>query len=80
MASIACDATNNDVAKLRRLKTSSKTFALMVKDLTTLRRYTTINEIEEKLLKSPEAPIVLRKGRNSPSGKSASLVRKKAES
>ena len=69
---LACDATNNDaVAKLRRLKKRpAKPFALMVNDLTTLRRYTTINETEERLLKSPEAPIVLlRKGRNSPSGK-----------
>ncbi len=58
---LACDALNADaVAKLRaRKRRSNKAFALMARDLDIVRQYAQVNEEESRLLRSPQAPIVL---------------------
>ncbi len=58
---LACDASNETtVARLRQLKQRErKPFALMARDLEVIRRYCTVTEIEETLLQSPAAPIVI---------------------
>ncbi len=58
---LACDATNAEaVARLRAGKRRpSKPFALMARDLATLRGWAEVSEAEAALLASPEAPIVL---------------------
>ena len=58
---LACDATNADaVQRLRaRKRRYGKPFALMARDVEMIRRYCRITEAEERLLQSPEAPIVL---------------------
>lgn len=58
---IACDATNDDtVNRLRQRKGRyAKPFALMAKDLDTIKRYCLVSPQEEELLSSPAAPIVL---------------------
>jgi hydrogenase maturation protein HypF len=58
---LACDATNE--AAVRRLREAkgreAKPFALMARDLSVIRRYCTPSAAEERLLASPEGPIVL---------------------
>jgi hydrogenase maturation protein HypF len=58
---LACDATNSEaIQRLRRRKHRyGKPFALMARDLDTIRRYCNLTPAEEALLQSPEAPIVL---------------------
>ena len=58
---LACDATNGEaVARLRRLKRRDrKPFALMARDLDTIRRYCAVGAEEEQALTSVAAPIVL---------------------
>jgi hydrogenase maturation protein HypF len=58
---LACDATNAEaVQRLRRRKHRyGKPFALMARDLDTIRRYCDVTQAEADLLQSPEAPIVL---------------------
>jgi hydrogenase maturation protein HypF len=58
---LACDATRADVvARLReRKRRDAKPFALMARDLDVIRRYCAVGPEEERLLTSPEAPIVL---------------------
>lgn len=58
---LACDATREDtVLRLRALKKrDGKPFALMARDLDIVRLYCEVGAEEERLLKSPEAPIVL---------------------
>ncbi len=58
---LACDATNSAaVAELRRRKRrSEKPFALMAFNLEMVRRHCILNLEEEKLLLSPQKPIVL---------------------
>lgn len=58
---LACDATNQEsVRRLRQRKQRyGKPFALMAKDLDTIRRYSRITGAEADLLRSPEAPILL---------------------
>jgi hydrogenase maturation protein HypF len=58
---LACDATNPEAVKrLRQRKHRyGKPFALMAKDLNTIRRYCNVTPAEADLLESPEAPIVL---------------------
>jgi hydrogenase maturation protein HypF len=58
---LACDATRGEVvARLRaRKKRDAKPFALMARDLDVIRRYCAVSPEEERLLSSPEAPIVL---------------------
>ena len=58
---LACDAENAEaVARLRRLKRRErKPFALMARDLATIRRYCAVGAEEERALTGPAAPIVL---------------------
>lgn len=58
---LACDATAGDVvARLRaRKKRDAKPFALMARDIEVIRRYAAVSAEEERLLRSPEGPIVL---------------------
>jgi hydrogenase maturation protein HypF len=58
---IACDATRGDVvARLRdRKRRDAKPFALMARDLDIIRRYCNVSAEEERVLASPEGPIVL---------------------
>ncbi len=58
---LACDACNGPaVAELRRRKRRYlKPFALMARDLETIRRYCRVGEQESALLASPAAPVVL---------------------
>jgi len=58
---LACDASNETaVARLRQLKRRErKPFALMARDLDVIRRYCAVTEIEQALLYSPAAPIVI---------------------
>ncbi len=64
---LACDATNYiAVDKLRnRKQRDEKPFALMVKDFNYIEKIAFLNNYERKILKSPEAPILLmRKKKN----------------
>lgn len=58
---LACDATNNSaVGSLRQRKgRQGKPFAVMARDLETVKKYCYISEAEAALLSSPAAPIVL---------------------
>ncbi|HEX5703955.1 MAG TPA: carbamoyltransferase HypF [Pyrinomonadaceae bacterium] len=58
---LACDATNPEaVQRLRQRKHRyGKPFALMARDVETIRRYCYVTATEADLLQSPEAPIVL---------------------
>lgn len=58
---LACDATREEtVLRLRALKKrDGKPFALMARDLDIVRLYCEVGAEDERLLKSPEAPIVL---------------------
>jgi len=58
---IACDATNDSaVAELRKRKGRPlKPFALMFKDINSIKNYLLLNKKEEQSLTSPAAPIVL---------------------
>jgi len=58
---LACDATNEPaVARLRAAKRrAKKPLALMARDLAVIRAYCAVSELEEILLTSPAAPIVL---------------------
>jgi len=58
---LMADAANHDaVGELRRRKgRGSKPFALMFRDLGRVRRMCRVSDLEERLLRSPESPIVL---------------------
>lgn len=58
---IVCDATNNQaIQQLRTYKNRpAKPFALMCKDIEQIESFATINTIENQLLVSKEAPIVI---------------------
>ena len=58
---LACDATNAEVvARLRmRKRRRGKAFALMARDMAVVRRFAELSEMEEQLLGSIAAPIVL---------------------
>lgn len=60
---IVCDASNDEaVKKLREFKNRpTKPFALMCKDLKQIKSLSEVNEKEEQLLTSKEAPIVILK-------------------
>ncbi len=62
---LTCDATNyRAVEKLRNRKfRDEKPFALMVKDFSYIEEIAYLNNYEKKILKSPEAPILLLKKR-----------------
>ena len=63
---LACDATNVEaVVRLRRLKRrDAKPFALMARDLSVIRLYCALDDVEERELSRVEAPIVLLRARN----------------
>jgi hydrogenase maturation protein HypF len=58
---LACDATNDTIVKTlrQRKKRSSKPFAIMVTDIDEAKRHCHVSPEEEKLLTSPQSPIVL---------------------
>jgi len=58
---LACDATNETAVKelRQRKRRSSKPFAIMVADMDEARRHCYVSPEEEKLLTSPQSPIVL---------------------
>jgi hydrogenase maturation protein HypF len=60
---LVVDATNDRaVAELRKRKhREEKPFALMFPDLDSVKKFCEVSELEERLLKSPESPIVLLK-------------------
>ena len=62
---LVCDAANHEaVSTLRERKRKSlKPFALMARDIGTINKYCFINDAEEHLLTSVQAPIVLLKKR-----------------
>ena len=62
---LACDATNDTVVKTlrRRKKRSSKPFAIMVTTVDEAKRHCYVSPEEEKLLTSPQSPIVLMRWR-----------------
>ncbi|MEP9410967.1 MAG: carbamoyltransferase HypF [Candidatus Brocadia sp.] len=66
---LACDAMNNDaVSMLRKRKNrDDKPFAVMIKDIETVKQFCCVNEKEETFLLSHQKPIVLlRKKSNCP--------------
>ncbi len=60
---IVCDAANDEaVTKLREFKhRPTKPFAIMCRDMAQINSLAFVNEMEEKLLKSKEAPILILK-------------------
>jgi hydrogenase maturation protein HypF len=62
---LACDATNDTVVKMlrRRKKRSSKPFAVMVATVDEAKKHCYVSPEEEKLLTSPQSPIVLMRWR-----------------
>jgi len=62
---LAVDACNNQaVARLRQRKQrDEKPFAVMVPDLVTARQLAELEELEERLLAAPEAPVVIVRSR-----------------
>lgn len=60
---LVCDAANESaVVELRRRKhRDEKPFALMARDIDTVKKYCELDETTERLLRSPSAPIVLLK-------------------
>ena len=58
---LACDALNEDAVDLLRERKGrvEKPFAVMMPDMETVRTYCSVSEVEEKLLASSIAPIVL---------------------
>ena len=58
---LACDATNEKVVKVlrQRKRREFKPLAIMVTDIEEARSHCLVSEVEEKLLKSPQSPIVL---------------------
>jgi len=60
---LACDARNSQVlnALRKRKDRPFKPFAVMMRDVETVRQYCYLNKAEEKLLSSPQAPIVILK-------------------
>jgi hydrogenase maturation protein HypF len=66
---LACDATNDAAVRIlrQRKKRSSKPFAVMVTDMDEVRRHCYVSPQEEKLLTSPQSPIVLMRRRKNSS-------------
>lgn len=58
---LACDATSQEAVQLlrQRKRRPFKPFAVMVADITEARKHCHTSEVEEKLLSSPQSPIVL---------------------
>ncbi|RLC64964.1 MAG: carbamoyltransferase HypF [Chloroflexi bacterium] len=66
---LACDSTNDTAVKTlrQRKKRPSKPFAIMVSDIGEAKRHCYISSEEEKLLTSPQSPIVLMRWRKNSS-------------
>ncbi|GLQ87334.1 carbamoyltransferase HypF [Dyella flagellata] len=73
---LCCDATHHAaVATLRQRKArEAKPFALMAADLAEVRRYCHVSALEEQLLASPAAPIVLLEAHNQREAKLLTLA------
>jgi hydrogenase maturation protein HypF len=58
---LACDATSQEAVQLlrQRKRRPFKPFAVMVADIAEAKRHCHTSEVEEKLLSSPQSPIVL---------------------
>ena len=58
---LACNAENAETVNLlrRRKHRPSKPFAVMLRDIEEVRKHCTVSNVEEKLLSSQQAPIVL---------------------
>lgn len=58
---LACDATNDRVIRIlrERKRRGYKPFAVMMKDIETIKEYCYLSPEEEDILTSPQAPIVL---------------------
>jgi len=58
---LACNAENSEAVALLRLRKRrpSKPFAIMLKDITDIKKHCILTPQEERLLLSPQAPIVL---------------------
>ena len=58
---LACDAANTDAVRAlrERKRRPDKPFALMMRDMEEVRRHCSADEEESRLLRGPEAPIVL---------------------
>lgn len=65
---LACDGTDREAVSLlrRRKNRDARPFALMMRDLETIRDYTRLSTDEETLLTSPARPIVLLKKNGEP--------------
>lgn len=63
---LACNASSETAVKTlrKRKKRSSKPFAIMVTDMDEVKKHCYVSSKEEKLLTSPESPIVLMKWRD----------------
>ncbi len=66
---LACDATSETAVKIlrQRKRRSSKPFAIMVTDMREVKRHCYVSPQEEKLLGSPQSPIVLMKWKDNSS-------------
>ncbi|RQW04112.1 MAG: carbamoyltransferase HypF, partial [Calditrichaeota bacterium] len=67
---LVCDATNPEaIDRLRERKhREEKPFALMMASIKGIKKVCEVSSLEERLLKSPESPIVLLKRKASPTG------------
>lgn len=72
---LLCDALKDNTVQNLRVKKlrDEKPFALMMKDIETVKKWCYVNDIEEKLLKSHKRPIVLLKKKDSKEFKSVSI-------
>ncbi|QCX32611.1 carbamoyltransferase HypF [Caloramator sp. E03] len=72
---LACNALNDEIVNKLRYKKhrDEKPFALMCKDVQTIRKWCFVNEYEENMLKSFRRPIVLLKKKFKESFKSVSI-------
>ncbi len=63
---LVVDSTNNEAVKLlrKRKHREEKPFALMFPDIEIVKKFCEVSPLEERLLKSPESPIILLKKRN----------------
>jgi hydrogenase maturation protein HypF len=66
---LACDAANSKAVKNLRARKHrpGKPFALMMADIDTVKKYCLISPVEERLMASPQAPVVLLRRRSEPS-------------
>ena len=67
---LACLASDDEVVERlrRRKKRPTKPFALMFKNIEEVERFCVVGEVERKILRSPQAPIVLLRKREAADG------------